>query len=72
MSDVTAGPRAVGLDALRGRIRRLQEEYVEWRFMRDDMRIRRVELTTELSDYWRQEKGRAAIYSSEIHRPVLL
>lgn len=36
-----------------GRIRRLQEEYVEWRVVRDDVGIRRVELTTELSDYWR-------------------
>jgi hypothetical protein len=43
-----------------GRIRRLQEEYVEWRVVRDDVGIRRVELTTELSDYWRQEKRRAA------------
>jgi hypothetical protein len=36
-----AGPRA------------LQEEYVEWRVVRDGEAIRRVELTTELGDYWR-------------------
>lgn len=36
-----------------GRVRRLQEEYLEWRVVRDDDGIRRVELTTELSDYWR-------------------
>jgi len=36
-----------------GRIRRLQEEYVEWLVVSDDVGIRRVELTTELSDYWR-------------------
>lgn len=36
-----------------GRIRQHQEEYAEWRVVRDDMDIRRVELTTELSDYWR-------------------
>jgi len=36
-----------------GHIRRLQEEYVEWRVVRDDVGIRRVEFTTELSDYWR-------------------
>lgn len=34
--------------------RRLQEEYLEWRTVRDrDGRVRRVELTTELPDYWR-------------------
>ena len=55
-----------------GRIRRLQEEYVGWRVVRDDVGIRRAELTTELSDYRRQERGRAAKNSSEIHRPVLL
>lgn len=33
--------------------RALQEEYVEWRVVRDGEAIRRVELTTELSDYWR-------------------
>jgi hypothetical protein len=34
--------------------RRLQEEYVEWRTVRDrGGAIRRVELTTELRDYWR-------------------
>lgn len=34
--------------------RRLQEEYLEWRAVRDrDGCLRRVELTTELSDYWR-------------------
>jgi hypothetical protein len=37
------------LDNQRG----LQEEYIEWRVVRgDDHRIRRVELTTELRDYW--------------------
>jgi hypothetical protein len=55
-----------------GRIRRLQEEYVEWRVVRDDVGIRRVKLTTELSDYSRQERGRAAKNSSAIHRSVLL
>ncbi len=34
------------------RTRRLQEEYIEWRVVRDAHGIRRVELTTELSDYW--------------------
>ena len=33
--------------------RPLQEEYVEWRVLRSDRGIRRVELTTELPDYWR-------------------
>jgi hypothetical protein len=34
--------------------RRLQEEYLEWRTVRDPGgAIRRVELTTELRDYWR-------------------
>ena len=34
--------------------RRLQEEYLEWRTVRDrGGAIRRVELTTELRDYWR-------------------
>lgn len=33
--------------------RSLQEEYIEWRVVRDRQGIRRVELTTELSDYWR-------------------
>lgn len=33
--------------------RSLQEEYIEWRVVRDDVGLRRVELTTELSDYWR-------------------
>jgi hypothetical protein len=43
--------RALGLlDAER----RLQEEYLEWRTVRDrGGAIRRVELTTELRDYWR-------------------
>jgi hypothetical protein len=36
-----------------GGIRRLQEEYVEWRVVPNDVGIRQVELTTELSDYWR-------------------
>jgi hypothetical protein len=35
------------------RTRALQEEYVEWRVVRDGDTIRRVELTTELADYWR-------------------
>lgn len=33
--------------------RRLQEEYAEWRVGRSDGVIDRVELTTELPDYWR-------------------
>jgi hypothetical protein len=34
--------------------RRLQEEYLEWRVIRDEQgRIRRVEMTTELPEYWR-------------------
>lgn len=37
----------------RGRIKSLQEEYVEWRVVHDGQRICRVELTTELADYWR-------------------
>ena len=34
------------------RDRRLHEEYIEWRVVRDGGVIRRVELTTELRDYW--------------------
>lgn len=45
--------RARALDVL-DRKRGLQEEYVEWRTVRaKGGRIRRVELTTELPDYWR-------------------
>ncbi|MEJ7785683.1 MAG: hypothetical protein WKF96_12835 [Solirubrobacteraceae bacterium] len=33
--------------------RALQEEYMEWRVVREADTIMRVELTTELSDYWR-------------------
>lgn len=33
--------------------RALHEEYVEWRVVRDDTDIQRIEFTTELSDYWR-------------------
>lgn len=34
--------------------RRLQEEYLEWRVIRDERdRITRIEMTTELPDYWR-------------------
>lgn len=45
--------RACALAVLDGE-RRLQEEYVEWRTVRDPGgAIRRVELTTELRDYWR-------------------
>jgi hypothetical protein len=45
--------RARALAALDAQ-RRLQEEYVEWRTVRaPDGTIRRVELTTELRDYWR-------------------
>ncbi|MDX6287670.1 MAG: hypothetical protein QOG53_3155 [Frankiales bacterium] len=33
--------------------RRLQEEYIEWRVVSDDQGIARIELTTELSDYWK-------------------
>lgn len=33
--------------------RALQEEYLEWRVVRDRGRIRRVEMTTELAEYWR-------------------
>lgn len=37
-----------------GQGRALQEDYIEWRVVRDEVgRIQRVELTTELSDYWR-------------------
>lgn len=32
--------------------RELQEEYVEWRVVRDGSRIARIEFTTELPDYW--------------------
>lgn len=36
-----------------GHERALQEDYIEWRVVRDEAgRIQRVELTTELSDYW--------------------
>ena len=42
------------LDAVvAGRVRELQEEYVEWRAVADESGIRRVEFTSELSDYWR-------------------
>ena len=45
--------RAAALAVLDGE-RGLQEEYVEWRVVRDDDgRLRRVELTTELRDHWR-------------------
>lgn len=49
--------RARALDLLdravpRVGIRPLQEEYIEWRVVRDERGIRRVELTTELADYW--------------------
>ncbi len=37
--------------------RALQEEYVEWRVVRDGPVIRRVELTTELPEYWRVLAG---------------
>lgn len=33
-------------------IRPLQEEYIEWRTVRDERGIRRVEFTTEFPDYW--------------------
>lgn len=34
--------------------RRLQEEYLEWRIIRDERgRITRIEMTTELPEYWR-------------------
>lgn len=33
--------------------RALQEEYVEWRVVRNDQAIASVEFTTETSDYWR-------------------
>ena len=33
--------------------RGLQEDYVEWRVRHRNRRLERVELTTELSDYWR-------------------
>lgn len=32
--------------------RDLQEEYIEWRVIRRGSRIQRIELTTELADYW--------------------
>ncbi len=57
----TCLPRTDGLALLdwqgpsgcEGRLR-LQEEYVEWRVVRDlDGGVRRVEFTTELSDFWR-------------------
>jgi hypothetical protein len=62
--------RERALALLDGR-RDLQEEYVEWRTVRDpgDGRIRRVELTTELRDYWRvlaeHEPERAADLAGE-------
>jgi hypothetical protein len=42
--------RVAGVGDL-GRLRH-QEEYLEWRVVRDGDRIRRIEMTTELSDYW--------------------
>ncbi|MEX2555170.1 MAG: hypothetical protein WEB06_06015 [Actinomycetota bacterium] len=33
--------------------RQLQEEYIEWRVVRTGTQMSRVELTTELSEYWR-------------------
>ncbi len=35
-----------------GRQQSLQDEYLEWRVVSDGARIERVELTTELADYW--------------------
>jgi hypothetical protein len=40
-------------DRVDGGGRRWQEDYVEWRVLRHRGRIERVELTTELADYWR-------------------
>lgn len=39
------------LDSAGGRA--LQEEYVEWRTVRDGVGVRRVEITTEMGEYWR-------------------
>lgn len=50
---VAALTRAKALEGLDDPGRALQEEYLEWRVVRDGAgRIRRVELTTELSEYW--------------------
>lgn len=39
--------------------RHLQEEYLEWRVIRDDSeRITRIEMTTELPDFWRSVAAR--------------
>ena len=44
--------RTAALEILDRGARELQEEYLEWRVVRDGDAIRRIELTTELSDYW--------------------
>ena len=64
--------RSRALAALDSR-RRDQEEYVEWRVVRDGRdRIRRVELTTELRDYWRvlaaHEPARTLALAAELAR----
>jgi hypothetical protein len=35
-----------------GGVRMLQEEYLEWRVVRDGGHVRRMEITTELREYW--------------------
>jgi len=40
-------------DRVDGGGRRWQEDYVEWRVLSENGRLTRVELTTELADYWR-------------------
>lgn len=37
--------------------RQLQDEYLEWRVVRDGERLVRVEITTELGEYWRLLAG---------------
>jgi hypothetical protein len=53
--------------------RRLQEEYLEWRVVRrPDGRIARVEMTTELPEYWRvlaaHEPGQALALAADFAR----
>jgi hypothetical protein len=67
--------RAAALPALDRGARALQEEYLEWRVVRDGDAIHRVEFTTELADYWRvlaaHEPARTVALVAELAgRPV--
>jgi hypothetical protein len=58
-----------------GRVRRFQEEYIEWRVVRDEVGIARIEFTTELAEYWRllaahQPERTLALISKFARQPV--